>query len=1112
MEHDEVRTDDGSGHLLSSWWRLGLGLAAVALVVLVFLLARTQPGTPAGPAGGSALPSAAPVADAGPVPVCGFPVLDAVTEDGVDEAGLGGVRTVVDDVLTMSDAEPVTFRVAAGSAFVLERVDATYTMTRYDLGSGDRTATTTIELEADADTELFGTDHVEVDEDGHVYLLDTLGGRRDLLKVAPDGEIVWRATLPPGPQTTGAVLDLYGLVRWADADGAEIVGVQDSEKVLHRVSGDGELLEPLDLVGGVVGQLPDGRVVVSGDESDAEVADVDLRAVDAAGRTSLHLGASWEQERPFAVPHVPWTEPSGISTGPGDEGVVVAETGLGFAWYGEDGVFRGVWPDSRTDLEQPFALWDRTPVLRAGADPQSPYYVLTHGEEGGFALTEITAERMALQLTATKAYSAANEPVLSGLGLGAGLVVDRPYGVFPDGSQPEVRAEFDDAWAPWADVYRLRYQVRGDPRVPDPVVGKETLVDLPPDGGEVLLDLPETRPGVYEVDAALVRAGTGEAVSGTCLRYTVASPGSPLDPGTLADGADWGGAKPLRGVQLAHQLGVGSHRMQLDFAAIVPDPTGDPDPSELVWDSLPDGGGGEEAGADPFAELATAAELADETDVLLILQLGQGGEAEQAAVAAGTWEGWVRVIAAEVHEHAPTLRHWEPWNEPNNTGYEDAATYEDDVGAPFARAVRAVVPGAVVVGGNTLGIVPGWWADLVAAGGCDSLDVVSIHPYTGFNRSWEEEGFSVDGAELDQLRTALGPCGDVPVWDTESGWWSDGVANLRASAWDVARKLLWYAVEDVEEWTYFFSEGGFGEAGVSWSLVQYDGYLKPAGAVFAATAPFLDGFEGFAPVEVGAPGVHAVRATAEDGRELLALWSEDLAVPVLVAAGDGAVQAVLRDPYGAERVVNVPAGGAEVAVNGAPLLLVAPAGTGLEVTPLEAFGPDLLEGRPASASSTHEDAGQPTVVTSGTFAVRDPWRSGRLSGGAVDDAPYVEVTSDGPVVIDRVAVATAGIRCCTSGLRDYTVSVQTVDGRWRDVAEVRDQFWERVALVQFDPVEVTAVRVNVPMTTERGTPVLAANYTGIVGGLHPHFMPLATQSEWIVAVSALRAWGPDRPG
>ncbi|MEK8227869.1 hypothetical protein NKG05_19855 [Oerskovia sp. M15] len=75
------------------------------------------------------------------------------------------------------------------------------------------------------------------------------------------------------------------------------------------------------------------------------------------------------------------------------------------------------------------------------------------------------------------------------------------------------------------------------------------------------------------------------------------------------------------------------------------------------------------------------------------------------------------------------------------------------------------------------------------------MDVVGIHPYTGLNRSWEEQGFSQEGDDLDALRSALAPCADRPVWDTESGWWSDGVANFWAGGPDVARKLLWYGAE-----------------------------------------------------------------------------------------------------------------------------------------------------------------------------------------------------------------------------------------------------------------------------------------------------------------------------
>lgn len=1076
----------------------------------------------------AAVPTTVPVTQSPTVPVCGVPSPQQVTDDGVDAEELGGLRRVADDVATVEDGVVLTLRVLDGRAYVLEwDRGSTYTVTAYDLASGDRVRTTDVELAWAGDTETFSTDSFEVDPDGSFYLLDTLEQRRDLVKVAPDGERVWTTALPAGDQTEGGLLDLYGTVRWEDG-GRTVVGVQESGAVLHEVTTDGRYEGTVPFEGALVGQLPDGRAVLERTTSAGTQRSADLVAVDAQGEESLHLGATWTGGRPFGVGRAPWLEGTGLSTGPDGEGIVVATDGVGFDAYGDDGVFRGVWPDARRDLAQPFTLGERTPVLRDGADGDAPYVVLATGPDGTLGLVEVAADRMAYELTAPVKYNAGNEDLVTGLGLGAGLVTDAPYGVFRDGQEPQVRAVVDDAWEPAAATYRLRYQVRGDPRVPDPVVGEEHVVDLPV-GEDLALDLPPARPGVYEVDAALVERDTGRAVSGTCLRYTVAGPDSALDPAALAPGADWGGAAPLRGVQLADQLGVGSHRVQLDLGALVPDPEGTPGPDGIVWDALPgpgddgdgdgDGsagdGGGDGAAHDPFADLVAASEEAQRTGVVLAVQVGSGGEAETAAVAAGTWEGWVREIVAGLRERAPLLHVWEPWNEPNNTGFADAAAYVEQVAEPFAAAVRAVDPGAVVVGGNTLGVVPDWWADLVAAGGCASLDVVAVHPYTGHNRSWEEEGFSADGAEMDRLREAVAPCGDVPVWDTESGWWSDGVANFWAGGSDVVRKLLWYGTEDVPEWTVFFSEGGFGEEGNSWSLLQYGAYVKPAGAAFAATAPLLDRYGAPSLVATGTPGVLAARAQAADGSGLLVVWGDDLSTTVrLTAAGDAPVRAVQRDPYGAERELVVEpggtggTGGTDVAVTGAPALLLLPAGAQVDVGPVEAFGPDLLAGRPVTVTSTHDDAGPAEQITAGTFDVRDPWRSGRLADDEVDARPTVMVETDGPQVIDRVAVATAGIRCCTAGLRDYTVSVRGTDGAWHEVARVEDQFWDRVALLRFDPVEATAVRVEVPTTTERDVPVLAVNYTGIVGGLHPDFVPLETESAWIVAVSAVQAWGP----
>ncbi|PRZ06423.1 hypothetical protein BCE75_106137 [Isoptericola sp. CG 20/1183] len=1085
---------------------VALVLLVVCAVVVTTVVLRTQEAgpRPVGPAAaGPAVEVPAIEVVTGETPVCGIPDLAQVVDDGVDATTLPGWRTVVDDVLPAA-GELVTLRVHRGTAFVLSRDEATYTVARYDVDDGSPQGETVVELRWDPAHELFGVSSFEVDDDGAVYLVDPLMGRRDLLKIAPDGSERWRVPLPAGDQSTGAVTDLAGsTVAWDDPDDGRVVGVGDAGAVLHRVTAAGERLDPVDVDGSVLGALDGGAVAYRADGPQGR----SLTVASPDGEVEARVGAPAPVDRPVGVPSLPWTDPTGVATAP-DGGLLLAEPGTGLHRFGTDGVRHGFWPATGTDVDRPFAPWDRTPVLHHGGD----YYLLTHGRGGSVSLTAISDDRMAYGLRDPVEINAGTESRVATLGLGAGLLVDRPFAVFGAGETPRVVAAFDPAWGAHADRYRLRYQVRGDPRVPDPVVGDVRVTDLPAGGGELELELPPARPGVYEVDAALLDTDD-VPVSGTCLRYTVTPPGSRLDPSALADGADWGGAAPLRGVQIADQLGVGSHRVQLDLGALVPDPTATPDPAAIVWDALPGAGLHAQDGeiVDPFAELAAAARLAERTGVRLVVQVGQGSEADRAAVDAGTWRGWVEAVVDGVREGAPGITAWQPWNEPNNTGYEDPARYEREVGAPFAEAVRAADPEAVVVGGNTLGLAPDWWRGLVDAGGCSSMDAVGIHPYTGFNRSWEEEGFSRPGAELDELREILAVCDELPWWDTESGWWSDGVVNFWASGWDVARKLWWYEIEDVAEWTYFFSEGGFGENGVSWSLVQHDAYVKPAGAAMAATAPLVERYDAATAVETGVPGVHAVRAVADDGASVLALWSEDLSTSVVIAPADGSaggVEVVRRDVYGAEAPLDVPADGTEVPVNGSPVALLVPAGESLAVRPAEPFGDDVLAGAAVTASSTHPDAGDPTTVTSGTFAVRDPWRSGRLDDGSVDPAPSVTVETDAPVEVNRIAVATAGIRCCTAGLRHYTVEVRTPDGDWREIPAPTDQLWDRVALLRTDPVEITAVRVSVPWTRIRGHRVLDVNYTGVLGGPPQPFMGVATESDWLVAVSAVQAWAP----
>jgi hypothetical protein len=697
------------------------------------------------------------------------------------------------------------------------------------------------------------------------------------------------------------------------------------------------------------------------------------------------------------------------------------------------------------------------------------------------------------------------------LGYGAGLVSDQPMNYFPAGTSPEVFAVFDPWWADMADQLRLRYYVSGDPRTTTST--PPVTVDMPARAGNnplrIRLELPDAEPGPYQVHAELIDAETTDVVSSTCMNYAVGGSNSKLDFSVLADGADWGGAHPLRGVQLADQLGIGSHRWQLDFGAIVSDVDAQPGPDGLSWHSLP----GAENGS-PFAELAEAARLAEETDVKLIVQLGSGGATELAAVENGTWGAWAQEIVAVLQQEAPELTYWADWNESNNTGFDDGARYTRDVLIPFAEGVNKVDPGAVILGGNTLGTVPHWWAQAVEAGACDALDIISFHPYTGHNRSWEEDGMVGPDGQLDQLKETVAECVDAakPLWNTESGWWADGPANFWAQADDVTRAYLWMRSYGIEEWTYFFSEGGFGETGNSWSLIQFFDYVKPGALAFMTVSDLMRDRPTPASVTLDLPFTYAMRAgPAQAGPNsddaFLAAWTDELRQPALLRSdAPHDVSVTVQDIYGGSSMLTIPAGeSVEVMLHGSPQFFRAPVDTQLDLIPINEFGSNVLLDGTATASSSDEGY-PPSAVLKDDARSTDLWLSGpEGADGEPDLQPWLQIDLEAPVTIDRIAVATRSIRCCTGGLRNYTVSARS-QGKWHVVGTMEDQFFERTAVFMFEAVQADGVRIDIPSRTESGVEVIDVNYAGTAGGLRPAWWPLHSQSDQIAAISTVAAY------
>jgi hypothetical protein len=1039
------------------------------------------------------------------VAVCGFSDLSSIT--AADDTPSEDIfEPIVDSIQSTDDFRFQTFTVSGDTIAVLHsNYDAESTVTLYST-SGDRRAQFTVDQGMREGDEVFLASDIALDPDGSVYLVDANGGDNAIVKYSADGEEQWSVDL--SDLDRGRVFNVF---TWHDSAGEDAIGVGfTSGSTIAVLSPDGRFAdEQSDIEGTAFFPQPDGTLVSTvGSERGGSY----LQVYDHDGTVLSRFGSSDEtsgESRTGAPPALGTV--SGVAPAP-DGSLLIAADHQGIA-HVDAGLRLGVATDGAMDFDAEYWFVPGTPLF----EHEDRYFLAMDDRAGGINIVSANSDDLLSLVNRPVKYNEVHGPWQAILGYGAGLVTQRPLNYFPPGEEPEVDAVFDPWWTTHSDQLDLRYRVSGDPRGSEGA-GEVHTIELPDQIGQaplrVPLELPPAVPGPYQVHAELVDSDSGQVVSSTCLNYSVAGTDAHLDFTSLAEGADWGGAHPLRGVQLADQLGIGSHRWQLDFGSIVTDPGAEPSPDALSWEGLP----GAENGS-PFAELARAASLAAETDVTLILQLGSGGEAEREAVENGTWGAWVREIVTVLRDEVPDLKYWADWNEPNNTGFDNGEDYTRDVLVPFADAVRQGDPDAVVIGGNTLGTVPDWWSQAIDAGVCDALDVVSVHPYTAHNRSWEEDGMVGPGGQIEQLKEAVDDCLDAgkPLWNTESGWWADGPANFWAQADDVVRAYLWMRAEGIDEWTYFFSEGGFGETGNSWSLIQFYDYVKPGALAFMTVSALVDGRPAPEPVETAIPFTHAMRidpsATGTNAdNTLLAAWTDELVLPVrLTSDAASMVDVTVTDVYGATETITIPADGTtEVQLSGSPQFFAAPAGVELGLEAVEPFGDNLLADGSASASSADEGY-PPHAVLKDDATSTAVWLSGpEAADGQPDLEPWLQVTIDQPVTINRIAVATRSIRCCTGGLRNYTVSAR-VDGEWQVVAEQHDQFFERTVLFTFDPLEADGVRIDIPSRTESGVEVMDVNYSGSAGGLRPAWWPLMSQSDQIAAISTIAAYAPE-PG
>jgi len=691
------------------------------------------------------------------------------------------------------------------------------------------------------------------------------------------------------------------------------------------------------------------------------------------------------------------------------------------------------------------------------------------------------------------------------LGWGAGLSTSATGNYFAPGTTPAVSATFDSWWTSAAAGLELSYSVYDLASLTNEVVPTATVIPLPTTPSALAslpLALPatDTRPGPYEVQASLLDTSTSPPTSlgTTCMPYTVGSTGDGLNLSSLPAGVGSGGPADPRGVALNAQLGLDSLRSGsvVNWGSVLPNCSASAPTAATCGAAAMNL---TNAPTDPYK----AAYLAAQDHLTYWMQVSGGDAVSMALVTGGFWQADVAAIVAHYATvpsgctNCAPVTTWEPWNESNNTGWGNGGTYATQVLQPFYAAVKSVLPGtsSTVLGGSTLLPVAWWWQQLVAAGGLAWMDVAAVHPYTGSNDSYEEDGMPA------QVRAVQALIGSKPLWFTEVGWWSDGDYNYLSQANAVSRSLIWEKALGVPVANYFYDEGSWGNDGVSFSLIQASSavdYVKPAALATMTTSRLLAGRPYVAMPPTADPQTYQADfgSTAGGTNLLAAVWTDGLSGPVTVKLSDpnAATDTVtVTSLYGNTTTVQMTSGSTySLPVSDQVTFLTYPAGATLSVGPTEPFGADLASA--ASGATATASSGSAGEAIKGLT----PYYGQGWSSASGDSTPSLTVNLASASTLDRVLVDTQSVGSTASGLRDYTLSADEPGSGWVTVGTETNEFRNHEQLFSFAPLVATALRINV-------TEVNFGGYYG--GGIPPWWSQGQTSTAFVHAVQAYTGAG-----
>ncbi len=759
------------------------------------------------------------------------------------------------------------------------------------------------------------------------------------------------------------------------------------------------------------------------------------------------------------------------------DGTIVAETVDGIMLFSSTGAYQGTVP---TDPTQNLVGAVDTLIDRGSIKYYDGNVYFPTGKRYG------TPQNLSY-ISVTDAQNIAASPYGAHtiLGIGAGVSTDAAYNYFPSGTQPVVNLDFYPWWQDQASTFEGSYTVRTIQQVEAGESVTPIAFSVPSDNASysngtapasMPIQLPDAEPGFYEVDVKLMQ--NGEVVGSQCLRYGVGAAGQLFDASKFAS-MDTDEAA----VELAHQFGQKLVRSTYTIDEC------------LDGVSTPDGSTTLNCPAAMDADVTAAAQLAAQYGMRYKIQVANGGSLDEALLSSGQWQRLVQDFA----EHYPTVNAWESWNEINNTYSSSATTMINEIFKPFYEAIKAANPDATVIEGSTLGIHANLWRQIAEQGGFQYADAIGVHPYTGHNRSYEEQGLIIppeyatsqeQQGDLQLLASivadtqyAHGSTQNIEIWNTESGFWNNGVQAYYTQGDKLIRKQILQQSIGINSSFNFLNNAGYYVDGLIWGLIDSNG-ITPGAMASIVYAQQLGGRSFSQWLNTDTPHVYAAEfgAAQSDGSHVVAVWSDDYAIDVvpLLSSGD---DATVTDEYGKQTTL---ANESALSISGAVQYIRVPAGQTITFEPSETFEDNvaLASNGTTAAASSYGLNNQPSNTIDGIYSTQNYATNfdsaiSLWTQHYTDTDPTLTLTLSQPATINRVYVSSQGLGSVQTGLRSYDVQVDDGSGTFVTVAHVDGQYYARNKLVSFSPTLAKRIRIA----------NMSVNYSGYGDGLPPTFWP-----------------------